>query len=158
MRFARREWLLAVSGMCVAAMVPADGFADTVPGADNYGIGPSAVEFGSLAPVVTESGLITLSLDASGSNGGAYEFRGGAAQTIRVQKPVGATVRRAFVAAASTGFSGRRLNNGDVTLDGIAVVWAISTPSSISSWNHWAEVTGLVKPKIDAAPSGIVSF
>ncbi|TMQ12251.1 MAG: HYR domain-containing protein [Deltaproteobacteria bacterium] len=157
-RLVRREWLLAVGGLCAAAMVSGDGRADTVPGADNYGIGPSEVEFGSLAPVVTESGFITLSLDASGSNGGAYQFRGGAPGTIRVQKPAGATVRRAFLAAASTGFSGRRLNNGDVTLDGIAVVWGISTPSSISSWNHWSEVTGIAKPKIDASPAGIVSF
>jgi len=88
-----------VGGLCAAAMVSGDGRADTVPGADNYGIGPSEVEFGSLAPVVTESGFITLSLDASGSNGGAYQFRGGAPGTIRVQKPAGATVRRAFLAA-----------------------------------------------------------
>ena len=131
---------------------------NAVPGADTFKIGPSEIEFGSLAPVVTESGLISLSLDASGSNGGPYEFRGGAPQTIRVQKPIGATVRRAFVAAASAGFSGRKLANGDVTLDGVGFAWQISTPSSISSWNHWAEVTSLVKPKIDAAAAGIVSF
>lgn len=154
----RHVWLFALGVISAAAIAPRPGFADGVPGADNFGIGPSEIEFGSLAPVVTESGLVSLSLDASGSNGGPYDFRGGAPQTIRVQKPAGATVRRAFVAAASTGFSGRRLNNGDVTLDGVGFAWAISTPSSISSWNHWAEVTTLVKPKIDAAAPGIVSF
>src|SRR6185436_2398105 len=82
----------------------------------------------------------------------------GAPETLRVQKPAGATVRRAFVAAASAGFSGRKLLNGDVTLDGAVPAWEISTPSSITSWNHWAEVTSLVKPKLDAAPPGIVSF
>jgi len=133
-------------------------FRESIPGTDRFGIGPSDIEFGSLAPVVTESGLVSLSLDSSGSNGGPYEFRGGAAGTLRVQKPAGATVRRAFLAAASSGFSDRRLNDGDVTLDGTGIGWEISTPSSISSWNHWAEVTTLVKPKIDAAAPGIVSF
>jgi len=147
-----------VSAPSTAVRTLAKDISQAVPGTDHYGIGPSEIEFGSLAPVITESGLITLSLDASGSNGGAYESRGGAPETLRVQKPSGATVRRAFVAAASTGFSGRQLANGDVKLDGTGFAWAISTPSSISSWNHWAEVTTLVKPKIDAAAAGIVSF
>jgi len=147
-----------VSAPSAAVRTLAKDISQAVPGTDHYGIGPSEIEFGSLAPVITESGLITLSLDASGSNGGAYESRGGAPETLRVQKPSGATVRRAFVAAASTGFSGRQLANGDVKLDGTGFAWAISTPSSISSWNHWAEVTTLVKPKIDAAAAGIVSF
>src|SRR5204863_9552786 len=56
------------------------------------------------------------------------------------------------------GFSGRKLRNGDVTLDGVGISWQISTPSSISSWNHWAEVTSIVKPKTDAAPPGIIGF
>jgi HYR domain len=74
------------------------------------------------------------------------------------EKPAGATVRRAFVGAASTGLSGRQLLDNDVSLDGTGIAWTISTPSSISSWNHWAEVTDLVKPKIDAADAGLIDF
>jgi hypothetical protein len=103
-------------------------------------------QLGSIVPVVTETGFITWSVD--GTNGG----------TVQAEKPAGATVRSAYLAAASTGFSGRQLNDGHVSIDGQPVSWAISTPSSINSWNHWAVVTSLVKTKIDAAPAGRVDF
>jgi hypothetical protein len=119
-------------------------------GQDNGGVGISNVAFGSLAPVVTETGFISWSLDGMGTTA--------ASGTIRVQKPAGATTRRAFLGSASTGFSGRKLANGDVTVDGSPISWDISTVSSISSWNHWAEITSLVKAKIDAAPAGIINF
>jgi len=105
----------------------------------------------SLTSLVTETGFISVSIDGLGTNDQA----GG---TIRVQKPTGATVRDAFLAAASTGFSGRVLANGDVKLDGDPVNWIKTTPSSISSSNSWADVTSLVKGKIDGAPAGIVNF
>ncbi len=153
-----RQGLTLMLGVLFAtAMAPPEAAAQE-PGTDLHQQGGSEIEYGSLAPIINESGLISLSVDSSGSNGGAYQFRGGAAQTLRVQKPAGATVRRAFVAAASAGFSGRKLASGDVKLDGAGVNWQISTTSSISSWNHWAEVTSLVKPKLDAAAPGIVSF
>jgi hypothetical protein len=159
MRDARRasiqSWFLAL-GALAAALSPPE--VSAAPGEDTYAQGPWAIEYGSLAPIITESGPITLSVDASGSNGGPYQHRAGAPMTLRVQKPAGATVRRAFVAAASTGFSGRKLVAGDVTLDGAGFPWQISTTSNISSWNHWAEVTALVKPKLDSAPAGLVSF
>ena len=151
-----RPWFLALGALSMAALGQPQASAE--PGTDTHGQGGSEIEYGSLAPIITESGPITLSVDGSGSNGGAYQFRAGAPQTLRVQKPAGATVRRAFLAAATTGFSGRKLNNGEVSLDGAGVAWQISTTSSISSWNHWAEVTSLVKPKIDAAPAGLVTF
>jgi len=64
------------------------------------------------------------------------------------------------MAAASTGLSGRVLAGGDVTIDGAGVVWNIisTTPSSIASHNSFADVTALVKPKIDSAPAGLVDF
>ncbi len=107
--------------------------APAIPGVDSHGVGTSKVQFGSIAPVVTETGFVSMSVDGLGTTA--------ASGAIQVQKPQGATVRRAFVGAASTGFSGRELVDGDVTLDGNPVAWTISTPSSISSWNHWAEVT-----------------
>jgi hypothetical protein len=124
--------------------------ANADPGADTLNLGPSAVEFGSLAPVVTETGFISWSLDGMGTNA--------ASGTIRVQKPAGATTRRAFLGSASTGFTNFKIPNGTVSIDGTGINWDISTTSSIQSWNHWAEVTSLVKAKIDAAPPGIVTF
>jgi MYXO-CTERM domain-containing protein len=117
---------------------------------DSSGVGISDVQFGSLAPVVTETGFISWSIDGVGTSA--------ATGNVRVNKPASATVRRAFLGSASTGFSGFKVPNGGVTLDGVGVNWDISTLSSISSWNHWAEVTSLVKSKIDAAPAGTVNF
>ena len=122
--------------------------AEPVPGT---GATPSEVTLGSIIPVVSETGLVTLSVDGVGSNA--------AAATIQVEKPAGATGRGAYFAAASVfAIPARRLNDGDVKIDGVDVAWGISTPSSISSWNHWADVTSMVKAKIDAAPAGRVDF
>ncbi len=136
---------------CLGVTLLAQGAAgQDTSGVDTYGIGPSEVQFGSIVPVVTETGFISLSIDGAGTNA--------ASAIIQVDKPAGATVRSAFMAAASTGFSGRKLSNGDVRIDGVGVSWLISTPSSISSWNHWADVTSMIKPKIDAAAPGLINF
>lgn len=124
-------------------------YADS-PGTDGNGAGTSDVNFGSLLPVLTETGLLSLSIDGLGTIN--------ATGTIQVEKPAGATVRSAYLAAASTGFRGRVLNNGDIQVDGTGVNWMFTTPSSISSSNHWAEVTAIVKPTLDAAPAGRVDF
>ncbi|HEY0550989.1 MAG TPA: hypothetical protein VGF13_15400, partial [Verrucomicrobiae bacterium] len=82
----------------------------------------------ALAPVYTESGALTLSLDGMGtrtSNG-----------TIRVEKPAGATVRKAFLGSATTGFSKYQLLPGDVKLAGSNFVWSQSTSNAISSFNY----------------------
>ncbi len=78
--------------------------------------------------------------------------------TIRVNKPVGATVRAAFLLAASTGYSGYQIPNGDVQIDGTPVNWTTTIPSSISSYNSRADVTSIVQSKIDAAPPGLIYF
>ena len=125
--------------------------ASPLPGTDSNGAGLTQVTMGSIAPVVTEVGKISASLDALGTN----DAVGG---TIHVQKPAGATVRVAYMAVATTGFEGHKLAAGDVQIDGSSFVWSMETPSSISSWNYWGDVTSLVKSKIDAAPAGLVSF
>ena len=140
----------AVGAMLCGLVTAFAHTASAEPGADAHGVGISTVQFGSLAPVVTESGFISTSYDGLGTLN--------ASGKIQVQKPAGATTRRAFLASASTGFSGFKVPNGVVTIDGAGVNWDISTLSSISSWNHWAEVTSLVKAKIDAAPAGIIDF
>ena len=59
---------------------------------------------------------------------------------------------------ATTGYTDHQLTAGDVKIDGNDFVWSIETPSSISSWNYWGEVTSLVKTKIDSAAAGTVDF
>jgi hypothetical protein len=104
----------------------------------------------ALTPMVTESGFITLSIDGVGTTA--------TAGVVDVQKPAGATVRRAFLAAASRGGSQFQIPNGNVRLDGQLVNWSRSVQNSIRAWNHFAEVTALVKAKLDAAPAGRVAF
>lgn len=145
----RRQRYLLCALVVVAAM--ANGTAqEPVPGTDANGVGISEVTFGSILPVVTETGRLSLSVDGLGTLSSTG--------TIQVQKPAGATVRSAYLAAATTGFSGVRLVAGNVTLDGAGFPWIYETPSSISSWNYWADVTGIVKPKVDAAAAGRVDF
>jgi len=120
------------------------------PGTDSENVGPSAVRLDSIDPVVTETGLISLSVDGIGTNDSSG--------TVQVNKPAGATVRKAYMAAASTGFSKRTLADGDVKIDGTNVNWDMTEPSSISSSNHWADVTSIVKAKIDAASAGLIDF
>lgn len=104
----------------------------------------------SLEPVVQETGKVSLSVDALGMRSSSG--------TIQVDKPAGATVKAAYLAAASTGFTGYTIPNGGVTLNGVAVDWDVVISSSISSKNHWADVTSHVKSAIDAAPAGIVDI
>ena len=110
---------------------------------------PSQEEMG-LNPIIQENGRISLSVDGLGTTAPS--------DTVQVDKPAGATVRVAYLAAASTGFSNRTLSDGDVQIDGSAVAWDRIVGGAISNFNHWADVTDLVKPKIDAAPPGRVDF
>ncbi|MBF8266565.1 MAG: hypothetical protein HW388_73 [Dehalococcoidia bacterium] len=140
--------LMAIVGALVPGLALADG---PVPGTDADNVGPSDVFFGSLLPVVTETGYVSLSVDGEGTTGSSA--------TVQVQKPSGATVRVAYLAAASTGFSGYNIPSSSISVNGSPIPsWAFTTPSSISSWNHWANVTSLVKSTIDAAPAGTVNI
>jgi Bacterial Ig-like domain (group 1) len=108
-----------------------------------------------LSPYVSVSGEhLATSIDAFGSN----SPEGG---PIRVQKNSGAaTVRAAYLFAASTGASGYSPKNGDVTLNGQPVEWeeAHTISSDIGSFNAVADVTSIVKPVVDPAPAGLTSL
>jgi hypothetical protein len=105
----------------------------------------------ALAEFYSATGKLFLSVDGAGSNSASY--------AIRVQKPgAPAKVRRAFVLATSAGFSGRVLNNGDVKINNTPINWSAQVPGPISNSNHWADVTSIVKPIVDAAGPGIVSL
>lgn len=105
-----------------------------------------------LSPYASETGKISLSVDALGTNDPA----GG---PIRVQKNAGATVRKAYLFGAKTPGTGALLD-GDVTLDGTPVVWdpTSSVESSFGNFTAAADVTSIVKPVVDSAPAGIVNF
>jgi hypothetical protein len=119
-----------------------------VPGTAGDGFGTDAVSTQSLTGLVNEQGQITLSLDGGGSLSASY--------TIDVDKPAGATVRGAHFAAASTGASSYQIPDGGMTLNGTPVNWDQSLPSAINSWNHWADVTSIIAPIVNAAGAGIV--
>ncbi len=137
--------LLAMGAISVSAQGPAGvgtGLRDT-----------DAVQGGqSLAPVVTEYGRVTLSVDGLGSNSGTG--------IIQVEKPAGATVRRAYMAAASTGFSGYTIPAGNIKINGSDVAFTTTVPCSpaVGCINHWAEVTNIVKPIVDGAAAGRVDL
>ena len=109
----------------------------------------------ALQPVVTETGHISLSLDALG-------IKDNVTGTIQVDKPAGATVRSAYMTAADVwGSSGKNLPDGAIKLNGVGVKWArhvkLSAPSG-GPYHAWADVTSIVKPVVDAAPTGIVNL
>src|SRR4051812_35836170 len=107
----------------------------------------------SITPFTTETGLISLSSDALGTNDPA----GG---VIQVQKPAGATVRKAYLLAATVP-GNYNITNTDITLDGLAVTFTSTVANTSISGivnNFLGDVTSLVKAKIDAAPAGLVSF
>ena len=107
--------------------------------------------FAGLTEFFSATGKLFLSVDGAGSNSVSH--------TAQVEKPnASATVRKAFVLAASTGFSGRVLNNGDVGINGTPINWDAQVPGAISNSNHRADVTSIVKPTIDAALPGRISF
>jgi hypothetical protein len=106
---------------------------------------------GSLSPVVTEHGLVYLSVDGLGTLSSSG--------SVDVYKPSdSATVIGAYLAAASTGYSYTSIGDGEISLAGVPISWDLSTPSSINSNNHWADVTSIVQPIIDAQPAGTSSL
>jgi lysophospholipase L1-like esterase len=102
---------------------------------------------GGLRMVVNERGRISQSTDAGGSLGGTVD--------LVVSKPASATVRKAFLAYATTGFSGRQ-QGAPLTLQGSPVPLTDEVANGISSYNYLADVTPIVRPVVDAAPAGEV--
>jgi len=101
--------------------------------------------------IITETGQITLSSDGLGITGNSG--------LIQVDKPsAGATVRAAYLASASTGFSGYVISDNEITLAGSGVVWSSVIANGIFSYNHFADVTAIVAPILNPAPAGITDL
>jgi PKD repeat protein len=117
---------------------------------------------GGLNAVVTETGKISLSLDGLGFITPSPNNSG----TIQVSKPTGATVRKAYLATSiafiPSGTVSPRLigapPSASVTLNGALVTYSQEVPNGIGSYNYWADVTGIVKPIVDAAAAGTVNL
>ncbi len=157
-------WLLVgcvvLSGACqdspVAARRSVTGPAAPLSATSEGAIGTMPSSFSSanfktqsLSAVVTESGKISVSADAFGS----VTSTG----TLDIEKPTGATVRGAYLVSASTGGSLYQIQGTDILLNGQNPTFTSQVASSIGSFNHFADVTAIVKGLIDAAPSGIVA-
>ncbi len=108
-----------------------------------------------LEVVITETGKLSLSSDGLGTNSSS----GG---SIQVNKPnASATVRSAYLTCASS--FGRIINDGEISLDGNPITWSRSVQNNAGSNatffnNVFANVTSIVKPKVDAAAPGDVNF
>jgi hypothetical protein len=109
-----------------------------------------------LTPFITENGMISLSIDGVGTNAESG--------VVQARKPAGATVRRAFLLAASIP-DGTTISNTDITINGAPVTFTqtvsntlVTPPLSGIVNNYLGEVTSLVKPTFDAAPAGRVDF
>jgi hypothetical protein len=105
----------------------------------------------SLAPVYSATGLVRLSVDALGTN----DPSGG---IVQVDKAAGATVRAAYLMAASTGFCSCTIPDGAITLAGNPIAWDGTVANAIFSNNYIADVTGIVAPIVDGAPAGLVDL
>jgi len=105
---------------------------------------------GGLRMVVNERGHVSRSIAGVTSDTTA----GG---VLTINKPAGATVRGAYFAIATRGFTATPLTD-PLTIDGQPVALDNNTPSGIRSYNYFTNVTSITKPKIDAAPAGPVSL
>lgn len=133
-----------VTALMLAMLVPTVALADEVPGL----LTVEPKDCNTLNPMVSEHGLITLSVDAAGSDLASH--------MIYVDKPsAGATVRSAYLMAAT--YSGS-ISTGDVTLDGNPIAWDSSIVNVLWGYNYWTDATALVAPKVDAAIPGLVPF
>lgn len=104
-----------------------------------------------LTQIFSASGHFYLSADGGGSTASSY--------TIDVDKPIaGATVYKAYFLAASQGFNNFNIPNGCITLNGNPISWNATLASSISSYNHYADVTGLIAGIMNPAGAGITSL
>lgn len=162
MRLAHRRSLSrsARTGVAVVAAtaVLAAGAASTAAIADETtahpGTNPDSAEQmlataaagAGLQMLVNERGRISKSLAATASSGSSE---------LVVDKPAGATVRAAYLAYASTGYSYAALTT-PLTLNGVAVPMTNRVANGIGSYNYFADVTDIVRDPIDAAAAGSV--
>ncbi len=104
-----------------------------------------------LTQLYSVTGNYILSADGAGSLNSSF--------SIDVNKPsLGASVHKAYLFGASRGFQNYSIPNGCITLNGTGINWDMTISSGISSYNHYAEVTGLIASLINPLVPGIISI
>ena len=135
-------FLLSMVLACVFSLIQVPELSSTAAAAQTSG----------LNVIVSERGKITPSYDAEGTSGAAGD--------LTISKPAGATVLRAVLFAATTGFTSATMS-GPVGIavgagDSHDILMGHGTPSGISSYNYWSDATTAIKQEVDGAPSGDV--
>ncbi|HEX4829985.1 MAG TPA: Ig-like domain-containing protein [Trebonia sp.] len=147
------------SAATTSRVVP--GTTGTAPAAARaHSARPAAqADAGGLAPFATAAGKVYMSEDGIGI--GPADTAGG--PVLAQKRDAGVTVQAAYLLAA--GVPGYTVANGDVALDGKP----LSFPAANSVFNDlagtdgpvnsvWTDVTSIVRPVVDTAPAGNVSF
>jgi hypothetical protein len=154
-----RALIAAALAVVVAATVPAVASAVTAPPA-TPGTRPATPSLRAAAAAPAPSGGLNLAVNERGRISrsiSAVASSNASGSVLTVAKPAGATVRKAYIATATTGFTNTPLSQ-PLQIDSAAFPLGDATANGISSFNYFADVTGLVKPKIDAAAAGAVGL
>ncbi len=160
----RSRLSLALAAVLTAGTALAGtALAGSAPGTAPVTKGSSAAARSAPDPITAASGLevfyrafgkFRLSVDAAGSNNASH--------VVSVKKPAkDAVVEKAFLMAASNGTV--TIGNDNVRLDGKKVSWIDGVYNDISGSPDFfhsvlADVTNIVKPKVDAAGAGTIDF
>lgn len=159
-KFALTAIATLVSGACsdTARLTEpgAEGQSAAIPGTLAPGAsradGPSlstASTTGGLHAIYSAVGKVVLSIDGIGTTNSAG--------TVQVEKPAGATVRKAFLLSVTAPY-GQPISNGAISIDGTAAPAWLESVATRGWYTHYTDVTSLVQAKIDAAPAGRVDL
>jgi hypothetical protein len=154
---AQRGLALLAAAVCVMATALPGSAAPATPGTDPR---PSATRLAAPRAADAAGGGLQLKVNVRGRVSRSIAAVAGdraAGGTLTVRKPARATVRKAYLAIASTGFTNEPLTD-PLTVDGEQVAMMNEVATGIGSYNYFSEITDLVKTKIDKAPTGGVTF
>jgi hypothetical protein len=145
--------VIILFGLFVSAILPTPHSAHAAGGVTQPDNTTTPVLTGKTldTPLFQATGQLVLSVDGRGASSDTY--------TIDVDKPSAqATVRRAFLLAVSRGNSEFVILDNQIALNGTPVSWNATVPTQIASTNHYADVTAIVQPVLDAAGVGRTAF
>lgn len=104
---------------------------------------------GGLHAIYSAVGKVVLSVDGIGTSSSPG--------TVQVEKPAGATVRKAFLLSVTAPY-GRPIPDGAMSIGGVAAPAWLESVATGGWYTHYTDVTSLVRATIDAAPAGRVNF
>ena len=134
----------------VATSTASSQTVETVPGtrpAAASAARAAAATGGGMSLIFNDRGRVSLSMSALGTLASSGN--------VALRKPVGGTVRRAVLFAATTGFRSSRIGS-PIGVNGTPVTMGHEVASGINSFNYWSDVTPVLKSSFDSAPAGLV--